>query len=241
MRASFAKYDVVASADRIDEILEAEDESFEEVNSIPSRDSLTFSNGYYVNCSALFIDIRKSSELPSKYQRPTLARLYRAYLSECVAVMNANVDCSEISIVGDSVGGIFNTPNKQDIDYLFSTAAELNSMIGILNYKFGLYDIEPVTVGIGLAYGRALMIKAGYAGSGINEVVWMGDVVNEASNLSHQANSTPNYKTLLVSQVFAQNLNEHNAALLQKCAWIDAYHGYVINTAMQKWYDDNCA
>lgn len=38
-------------------------------------------------------------------------------------------------------------------------------------------------VGIGLAYGRALMIKAGYKGSTINEVVWMGDVVNEASKL----------------------------------------------------------
>ena len=27
------------------------------------------------------------------------------------------------------------------------------------------------------------MVQAGYSGSGLNEVVWMGDVVNEASNL----------------------------------------------------------
>ncbi len=36
-------------------------------------------------------------------------------------------------------------------------------------------------------YGRVLMIKAGFAGSGINDVVYMGDVVNRAAHLAHKA------------------------------------------------------
>ena len=38
------------------------------------------------------------------------------------------------------------------------------------------------------------MIKAGYSGSGINDIVYMGDVVNRAAHLAHKAGqdfSTP--------------------------------------------------
>jgi class 3 adenylate cyclase len=42
----------------------------------------------------------------------------------------------------------------------------------------------PIRSGIGMSYGRALMIKAGFNGSGINDVVYMGDVVNRASKLA---------------------------------------------------------
>ena len=30
------------------------------------------------------------------------------------------------------------------------------------------------------------MIQAGYKGSGINEVIWMGDVVNDSAKLRHR-------------------------------------------------------
>lgn len=42
----------------------------------------------------------------------------------------------------------------------------------------------PLRVGIGLADGRALMIKAGFSGSGIHDVVYMGQVVNPAAKLA---------------------------------------------------------
>ena len=53
---------------------------------LPPRDDLTFNNGFYANCSALFVDIRDSSKLPDKHKRPVLARLYRSFVSEMVAV-----------------------------------------------------------------------------------------------------------------------------------------------------------
>lgn len=31
------------------------------------------------------------------------------------------------------------------------------------------------------------MVKAGYSGSGINDVIWMGDVVNTACHLANKA------------------------------------------------------
>src|SRR4051794_39264276 len=151
---------------------------------VPDRDRLTCSNGFYAYCSALFVDIRGSSDLPSKHKRPTLARLYRAYISELVAVMNGDPACREINIVGDGVWCVVNTKLTTDIDDVFSTAARINELIDVLNCKLRKRGIEEIRIGIGIEYGRALMIKAGYSGSGINDVVYMGEVVNRAAKLA---------------------------------------------------------
>ncbi|EGR0144108.1 adenylate/guanylate cyclase domain-containing protein [Vibrio cholerae] len=240
METKYKKYEHELSFDRIDEILDESDKSFEEVTEIPSRDKLTYKNGYYVKCSALFVDIRGSSELPEKHKRPTLAKLYRSYISEVVAIMNGNSDCSEIRIEGDCVSGIYNTPKKYQINGMFNDAARINSLIKVLNYKLEKRGITKIDVGIGMDYGRALMIKSGYKGSGLNEIVWMGDVVNQASNLCNNANKGLGNKVIFASNVIYDNLNEHNQDLMEKNYTHDCYHGNFVNTDMESWYDENC-
>ena len=57
MKSNQIDYDVSESAKRIEEIISESDLSFEELDSIPAREKLTFTNGFYVKCSALFVDI----------------------------------------------------------------------------------------------------------------------------------------------------------------------------------------
>jgi class 3 adenylate cyclase len=240
MESNYIAYEYLKSFDRIDDILSGSDINYEDADSIPPRSQLTFKNGYYVNCSALFIDIRRSSELASKYKRPTLAKLYRAYVSECVAVANGSELCAEIGIVGDCVSGVFDTPYKSNIDDVLNVAARLASLIKTLNYKLQKHSIDPITVGIGAAYGRALMVKAGYDGSQINDVVWMGEVVNEASHLAAYANSSGLDKEVMVSRVFYSNLKDEYKGLLELNSDRDCYQGRVINKVMEEWYNTNC-
>jgi len=240
MESNHIQYDLEDSVERMDEIISASDNSFQELKNIPSRDRLTFNNGFYTDCSALFVDIRKSSELTGKHTRPRLAKLYRTYISEVVAVMNGNPNCAEINVVGDCVSGIFDTPHKSDIDRTFSTAFSIASLIDIMNYKFKKNGFTELTIGIGLAYGRALMIKAGYKGSGINEVVWMGDVVNEASKLASYGNREYSDGEIMVSSSFQQNLKDENKKLLAWNSTRDCYHGDVVSVFMDKWYRQNC-
>lgn len=236
MKSNHIAYDYPKSFERIDKILDESDNSFEELKSIPSREKLTYNNGFYVYCSAIFVDIRKSSQLTDKHLRPKLAKLYRVFISEVVAVMNGNELCAEINIIGDCVSGIFNTPSKDDINSVFSIAAEVASLIKVMNCKFKKREIEQIEVGIGISYGRALMIKAGYNGSGINDVVWMGDVVNESSKLSNAAANNQ----IIVSKVFHDNLNEGNQSFLNQSLWNDYYSGYIVNIRMDGWYEENC-
>ncbi len=231
-------YDVATSDARLKEIIDSS-ETFDEVNTIPSRDKLTYSNGFYVNCTAVFIDIRESSKLPEKHKRPVLGKIYRAYLSECVAIMNSDPNCWEVVINGDCVSGIMNTPNKSNIDTAFETTAKLNSLVSILNWRLEQKNYTPIRCGIGIAYGRALMMQAGYKGSGLNDVIWMGDVVNESSNLCHQGNKYPRMAVQVSSVVF-NNLKQEYKDLLSPVYGSlglnpSQHEGYVINIAMDNW------
>ncbi len=213
MKTTQTAYTVDTSDERIREILDANDQTFEELNSIPSADRLTYSNGFYVKCTALFIDIRGSSSLPQNHTRPVLAKIYRSYLSECVAILNQDENCREVFITGDCVSGIFDTPTQDKVSQTFFRAGQLNTMLNLLNWRLEQKGYTPINCGIGLDYGRALMLKAGYKGSGINEIIWMGDVVNNASNLCHQGNKGYR-KAIQVSSVIHSNIRDDYKKLL---------------------------
>ena len=237
------EYKVEKSASRMNDILDASNSNFSDSKSIPARSTLTYTNGSYVNVTSIFIDIVGSSDMTDEHKRPTLAKMYRSFISESVAILNSYDNCKEINIHGDCVWGVFDTPSKSDIDDVFSCAAKFNSMVKILNYKLSKKGYSKISVGIGLDYGRSLMIKAGYSGSSINDVIWMGDVVNKASNLCSRAGRNGR-KVIVVSSAIHTNLNDKNKGLLN--SFYDSadmstyYEGDIINTQMEEWYKDNC-
>lgn len=239
MRAEYSDYDYEKSRDRIDDILKGADASYEDKNSIPPRDSLTFDNGFYVSCSALFIDIRGSKVLSAIHTRPVQAKIYKSYISELVALLRSNTNVHEIYIEGDCVWGIFNTPEKADIKQLFLTSARASSLIDTLNIKYKKRGYSELTVGIGLAYGESLCIKAGHKGSGVNEVVWLGKLVGEAAQLCSYGNKSLSDCETMVSESFYNNLNQSNKDLLTANYTRGCYHGNIINLSMNEWVKSN--
>lgn len=235
MESAYSEYVLDDSVARLDEILAAKDAEFSDSDSIPSRNLLTFTNGYYVSCSVLFVDMRSSKTLAQKYKKPTLAKLYRGYISELIAVFKGDSNIQEISIEGDCVWGVFNTPYKADINQVFGTAAKAQSLVNILNRKLVKVGVDPIRIGIGISYGDTLMIKSGYKNSGINEVTWMGHVVSEAARLCSYGNREWFDNPLMVTSVFYDNLNDHNKNLLSYNNNRQCYHGNVINKAMEEW------
>ncbi|PFO90707.1 adenylate/guanylate cyclase domain-containing protein [Bacillus cereus] len=233
MQSNQKSYNLDSSLGRIDEILDSSS-LFDTKKEIPKRDELTYNNGYYVNCSAIFIDLRGSSKLPEIHQPRVLAKIYRAYISEMVALLNGSILCKEINIVGDCVSAIFETPSKANIDQVFSLACSMNALINILNYKLEKRRYKPIKAGIGLAYGRVLMIKAGYSGSGIHDVVWMGDAVNQASKMCAKANKD-GIDPIVLTEVFYNNLKENNKKYFKKPLLENFYHVDLVNVEMNRW------
>lgn len=239
MEACCSAYDYMKSIERIDEVLNGSDLSYKDKESVPSRDLLTFNNGFYVECSAIFVDIRGSKELSERHTRPVLAKIYKTYISELVAVLKSHSKVTELYIEGDCVWAICDTPLKADIDELFSVAAKASSLIDILNIKYKKKGYSELKIGIGISYGSSLMIKSGYKGSGINEVVWLGKLVGEAAMLCSYGSKAYGDSEMMVSNVFYNNLRDENKRLLSKNFARDCYHGNVINIAMNEWVKKN--
>lgn len=239
MDGNYKPYNYVSSSDRIRAILDQPAGSFEEADSLPDRDKLTYTNGFYGMCSAIFIDIRDSAGLTSKHKRPTLAKIYRAFISEMVAVLNSTPIVREVSIVGDCVWAVYNTPYKKNISTVFTVACQANTLLKLLNHHFSKKGIDPVKIGIGIDYGRALMIKAGFNGSGINDVIYMGDVVNSAAHLAHEAGRGWN-DSIIIGDAIHCNLGEDDQKWLSSgylSGHGTVYRGNVILSDMDAWVE----
>lgn len=234
MKATNTAYNFSDSLSRIDEILNAPNTNYEERNTIPTT-GLTYNNGYYVKCTAIFVDICDSSDMTDVQKRPVLAKIYRSFISEMVAMFNGFSQCREISINGDCVWAVFDTPYKQDVDCAFGAACKANALIEVLNYKLKRKGYITYNANIGMDYGRALMIQAGYKGSAIKDIIWMGDVVNSACHLCSEERGCLGRRILIGPDVYL-NLNNDNKNL---CNVFDVsrhiYTSNAVNTEINKW------
>lgn len=111
----------------------------------------------------------------------------------------------------------------------------------VLNYKLGKAGYStPIKVGIGMSYGRALMIKVGFNGSGIADVVYMGDVVNHAAKLAAQGNNGYAVPSMMIGDVFASNLDEDHTKLITKDFARGCHTANAVNIAMNDWFEEHC-
>ena len=85
------------------------------------------------------------------------------------------------------------------------------------------------------------MVKAGYSGSGLNDVIWMGDVVNSACHIANKAGREFR-DPIIVSSIFYSNLSEDNQKFFKATSfdWKTYYQCNVVNTNMNDWYNENC-
>ncbi len=234
-------YDHIASAARIDGILAQPQGNYEERDSLPDRSVLTYTNGFYAKMHCAVRGPPRLVEASGRLQAPLSGSSYRAFISETVAIFNSDTGVREINIVGDCVWAVYNTPYKRDIDGIFSLACKTNSLLQILNYKLARSNYKtPIRAGIGLAWGRALMIKAGYSGSGLQDVVYMGDVVNRAAKFAARGSKTLWTSPIMIDSDFASNLNDHNRALTINDYRYGCHTADAVDAAMSDWYEENC-
>jgi class 3 adenylate cyclase len=239
MEASYSLYDYTKSIERITEILDSSDASYENRTGIPPRDQLTFNNGFYVDVTVVFVDMRGSKALAEKHTRPVLAKIYRAYISEVVSVLRGDQTINEIYIEGDGVWAVFDTTTVAHVDSVFSTVCRVASLTDILNVKLRKKGYSTIKVGIGVDDGESLYIKAGYKGAAINEVVWIGKVVGKSAALCKDANRGLFSERIRVSHKVYGCLNDHNKSLLTYMPSADCYQGNAINIVMNQWVQDN--
>lgn len=225
-----SKFDFVNAQARLDALFKEPNMLFEKKRKLSAPDNLNYQNAHYAECFVICVDIRDSSKLHEIYEPQILTRIFRGYISELVAVMRKHSLYRYVRIDGDAVLGVFHAHLPNSHDEVVRIAAECSARVHILNETLAKYNLPPIRVGIGVACGTVIMVKAGLKGSDVSDTVWLGEPVNRAAKLSGIGNKDGALEMAL-SGTFYQGLSAASQAHFQPLHAADCYIGAVHPTA----------
>lgn len=244
-----ASYDYAQGKKRISDILNSKTD-IEETETIPkSEEEFTYENGIRSWVGALFVDIRDSSSYFKDNNADKVARVMRAFTSEIITILSNNEYYRQIGIRGDCVYAIYTASKQAHLRAIEQDAAMINTFQNMLNKLLAKNGFETFSIGIGLGCGKDLIVKAGKKGSGINDLIWIGDAVVNASNLSGIGNKN-GFNSIVMDSLFYSNIKHISANSketygdLFKEAYsselsMTIYHGNVVNAAFDNWIEEH--
>ena len=189
MGKKMATYDYINGKKRIEAILYNDVDVIEQ-DKLPKQSEFTFDNAYESWITGIFVDIRDSTSLFSQEDKNDVSRLIRAFTSEIIEILrlddlgNPDDNIREIGIRGDCVYAVYTTPQKDDIYEIADKSFVINTYMKMLNKLLEEAGYPTIKVGIGVSTGKDLVVKAGRANVGINNLVWIGSAVTMASKFS---------------------------------------------------------
>ena len=119
MQTNYQFYNFEKSLQRIDEILNSSNDNYKEVDYIPSESQLTFTNGFYVNATSLFVDVRDSTNLSQNHKKPILAKIFK------ITITNANKNCKYIHIDRDCISGVYDAYCHEYIAFVLNDVIKI--------------------------------------------------------------------------------------------------------------------
>jgi class 3 adenylate cyclase len=199
--------------DITDKVKEIIDENFttEEVSYIPeiSNSKLTFANtGLLFEATVLYIDMRDSTKILNKHNKPTIAKIHKAYLHTTVKIATS-LGGEVRSFNGDSVLAFFQGTTKNTLSNAVQAAMQIRFMIaspesGINNL---LTQYSAVDFGIGLDDGKILCTKVGVGGdNNTKDLIWIGNPINRSVVISDQCKAA---EYIGISSLVYNNLNDN--------------------------------
>jgi len=235
-------YDYKARKSKVEEILDNTD-AVNEVKRFPRDEDFTYTNGYKAWAGAIFVDLRDSTTLFTDYDDVDISKVIRGFTSEIIEILRKDTDddLKEIGIRGDCVFAVYSAPLKSDTYEIANRAFYINTYMKMLNKLLKERELPTIKAGIGLALNETLAVKAGRKSSGINNLVWIGDSVTKASNLSDLGNKN-SIGPIVMSELFYDNYITVTTEEAKKwwtkkldSAYGTYHHGDVIKTEFNDW------
>lgn len=202
-------YDYKNAKKRIIDTISSKTDIDRESKYIPKNESeFTFKNGIKTWVGALFVDIVDSSRLFKEEKDERIARIIRSFCDEIIRILSLNDNYRQIGIRGDCIFAIYDAPKIIDTESILLDASYINTFQNMFQKILQDNQFPTFEIGTGLGLSETLVIKAGQKGSGINDYIWIGSSVVNASKLSSEAarNSNP---PILLDNLFKLNLEEY--------------------------------
>ena len=213
--------------------------------SVPLTESeWTYVNGIQTWISAIFIDLRDSSEFLMSGNKVNVTKTLRSYASEIIEILNGSTLVREIGVRGDGIYGIFSTPTKQSVYEVLGLTYWINTYMRMLNELLSQKGYIKVKAGIGMATSEDLIAKIGRKGTGINDKAWIGECLAEADRLSKVTNKKYNYytttKPIAINSTALENSIKISSKVGEFFVYDDklkCYFGDVIKVEFNDWIE----
>lgn len=174
------------------------------IDRIPTKQDVTFGEkACSIDAACLFIDIRNSTGLLVKYAPSAIANVLKAFHYICTKILKYN--SGEVrSINGDSILAMFDGPECCDdaVSAAFNIKYTLNLLIKPL-----FNNSEDFDYGIGIDFGKIFVAKVGLYGEFNNDLIWVGNTINQASKFGNNAKHPNN---IFITNLVYQKLNDIN-------------------------------
>lgn len=181
-------YDFENGKKEIEDILDSKID-VKDTPSIPEDNEISFGNGVRTWVSSIFVDIVSSSKFFARddVSRNVKSRIIKSFVEQIVSIYHDNENVYEIGIRGDCVYAVFKAEYKKNILSVFKTAYCINTFLRMFNKILSIKKYPAINAGIGVGTGYDLIVKAGKKRI-VNDKIWVGDSLVNASNLSKIAN-----------------------------------------------------
>ncbi len=198
--------------------------------------------------TAVFVDIRDSTNLifNNKNQQEAF-KIINSFTSEVIEIMHSNENYHDIGIRGDCVYGIFSSPFQEDIYEATNVAFYINTFCKMLNKKLTQNDLKNISIGIGVATSKTIVLKSGRKYKNINDNIWFGESVSLASHLSNLANkkfskpiiiSSITYDNI-INQMYRNNSEAKTWFIKEEYGKHEIFTCDIIKTEFKKWIENN--
>jgi class 3 adenylate cyclase len=233
MKERYFGINIEESIGRIDSLLSEKDEAYAQLNSFPHKWHEEALKGMYVNAAILYFDLKKTATLFSHHSISTVARIIRTYISEITAVLKSLPKCKGVHLDGDNIYGVFDASLSTGLDNVFALAVIGKSILEIMNHKLSSHHMPTISAGIGIDFGKVLMVKTGF--KGIQEPVWLGDVIYFAARFSHLANQTEGGSHIFLSRLVYKHIGKEYQNLCLANQTLDCYQSTATYDPVSQW------
>lgn len=157
----------------------------------------------------------------------------------CAAVYNelreicaSASQCQQVSVIGEKVIAVFDTPMKTDVNDVTDIVAAMCGIVDIINYKCSGFKQRKIRMRISVCYGMIDLIQ--YGDKLINGIADTGLIQEAQDQLEYEEEGS-----VVISRVIYNNLKDDYKKLFKYGALTDEpCHGNIINVGMSNWLEN---
>lgn len=230
------EYKFSESLSRMDSVLNEDISTIKEEKSIPIIDDKKSTNQIFckVWCTTVCVRFLLKQESQNLKSRLKSFQVQRIFITEVIKLLNFNKLCMDVSVVGNTIMLIYNTPHKTNFEAIMDRLAMLNSLVNIINLKSKNRGLAKVIIGVGVDYNETLMIQSNPKIT--DSIMWTGECQNRSldmayTSINHVENSKYQNNPIRISFSVFNNLSTDYQKFFGKTE-NDVYSANFVNVNM---------